>query len=548
MKTSLLFSLSLLFAHFTFGQSSEQYAGNEILLQFKKEINFHVQSTDATPSFGHPLVDALNTEFSVEKIKSIGGKKEKRTFMVRFENDQDIPAIVQRYQTTNLFEYVEPNFIGTGAGVQGQPETTPNDPFFNRQYGLHNDGTFALSTATTDADIDMDLAWDIEQGDPSIIVAILDSGLRLNHPEFNGRIWTNSGEVNDGNDTDNNGYQSDLNGWDFANDDNNPTDDHGHGTNVTGILGANGNNSIGYAGVDWNCKLMVGKILDDNNSGFYSWWVEAIYYAVDNGAKAINMSVGGSGFSGAMQDAVNYAYNNGVTIVACMMNFNNSTPYYPAAYLNTIAVGSTDANDERTAPFFWSSTSGSNYGSHIDLIAPGNYIYGLSYQSNSNYNTYWGGTSQATPLVTGIASLLLAQNNNRTLDDIRSIVTSTAEDLVGSTLEDQPGFDIYYGHGRLNAFAALSGAPLSTSETVFDANITIAPNPANERMAIDDVSTFSTIQIYNTIGELVAEQSNPQKQVKLQFDTSNFEVGLYIVTCLDEKNNRKHSVKLVINR
>ncbi|MGB0897575.1 MAG: S8 family serine peptidase, partial [Flavobacteriaceae bacterium] len=186
-------------------------------------------------------------------------------------------------------------------------------------------------------------------------------------------------------------------GWDFINNDNNPTDDHGHGTNVAGIVLASGNNAIGYAGVNWNSRVMICKALNSTNSGSYAAIAGSIYYAVDNGAKVISMSIGGSGNSVTLSDAIDYCYNNGVVLVACMMNFNNNVNYYPAAYTNVIAVGSTDPDDKRSNPFFWSNTSGSNYGNHIDLVAPGNYMYGLSYSSDTNYGSYWGGTSQATP-------------------------------------------------------------------------------------------------------------------------------------------------------
>ncbi len=102
----------------------------------------------------------------------------------------------------------------------------------------------------------------------------------------------------------------DVLGWDFVNNDNDPSDDHGHGTNVAGIVGANANNSIGYSGVDWNCKIMTCKIIDENSTGFYSNWANAIYYAVDNGAHVINMSVGGSAYSRFLEDAVDYAIEN----------------------------------------------------------------------------------------------------------------------------------------------------------------------------------------------------------------------------------------------
>ena len=239
-------------------------------------------------------------------------------------------------------------------------------------------------------------------------VAIIDSGCKLDHPEFAQRIWRNQKEIaGNGLDDDGNGYIDDVRGWDFAANDNNPTDDHGHGTNVTGIVGASGNNEVGYAGVNWACKLMVCKGLDSQNNGFYSWWTSAIYYAVNNGARVINMSLGGLSASQAMQDAVDYATQQGVVVVACMMNTNTSTPYYPAALTGVVAVGSTDPNDARSSPFFWSASSGSNYGAHLSVVAPGNDIYGLSYLSNTNYNSYWGGTSQATPHVAGLVSLLL---------------------------------------------------------------------------------------------------------------------------------------------
>jgi subtilisin family serine protease len=233
----------------------------------------------------------------------------------------------------------------------------------------------------------------------------------------------------------------------------------GHGTNVSGIIGANGNNATGYAGVDWNCKLMNLKALNSNNFGYYSWWADAIYYAVDNGAKIINMSLSGTGYSSTLQNAINYALSQNVTVVAAMSNENSSTVNYPAGFPGVIAVGSTDPNDTRSNPFFWSATSGSNYGSHISVVAPGNYIFGLNYQSNTNYDYYYGGTSQATPHVTGLAALLLAGNASLKPDQIKTIIEITAEDRVGNSNEDSPGWDQYYGYGRINAFKALSLSP-----------------------------------------------------------------------------------------
>jgi subtilisin family serine protease len=291
---------------------------------------------------------------------------------------------------------------------------------------------------------------------------------------------------------------------------------------------------------------MVCKILDQNGSGLYSWWTDAIYYAVDNGAKVINMSVGGSGFSNSMQEAVDYAYNGGVTIVACMMNENNQVSYYPAKYQNTIAVGATDASDIRAAPFFWSSESGSNYGAHIDVVAPGNYIYGLSYSSNTNYNSYWGGTSQATPLVTGLSALLLSQDPGRTPDDIRAILRDTAEDQVGDTLEDVEGFDVYYGYGRVNAHQALLESVLSNNQSYGDdSQVSIFPNPSSDYLYVQCEIAFDEISIVNLAGAVLYRKEILSRSELLKIDISDLPKGLYIVS-VSEKDTKMIVAKKVV--
>jgi thermitase len=546
MKKVIYALFCILFSNLILAQGSGNYTQNQLIIKFKADADYDLKNCLLKQKFRNSVLDALNREYQVEKIKIIGNKKIGDTYILIFKEDQNIEQLIRVYENTFLFEYVEPNYIGTGGGKKASFQTSQDDTYFSRQYGLYNDGTFSLSPAMDDADIDMELAWEIEQGDPSIIVAVLDAGLRMGHPEFAGRIWNNSLEMNDGTDGDDNGFIDDIEGWDFANDDNDPTDDLGHGTNVTGIIGANANNNLGYAGVDWNCKLMVCKILDQNGSGLYSWWTDAIYYAVDNGAKVINMSVGGSGFSNSMQEAVDYAYNGGVTIVACMMNENNQVSYYPAKYQNTIAVGATDASDIRAAPFFWSSESGSNYGAHIDVVAPGNYIYGLSYSSNTNYNSYWGGTSQATPLVTGLSALLLSQDPGRTPDDIRAILRDTAEDQVGDTLEDVEGFDVYYGYGRVNAHQALLESVLSNNQSYGDdSQVSIFPNPSSDYLYVQCEIAFDEISIVNLAGAVLYRKEILSRSELLKIDISDLPKGLYIVS-VSEKDTKMIVAKKVV--
>ncbi len=431
------------------------------------------QSNFSKNTFGISSVDFLNKKHGVTNISIVGNLKEMNTFLLTFANAKDINTIIKEYQKINEIAYVEPNYNFEAGGVKGANTFIfPNDLYFSRQWGLYNTGAFTVTgmpySSLNDADVDMELAWDVETGDPNLIIAVLDSGLNMTHQDINTRIWNKVSEPIDGIDNDGNGLIDDYRGWDWVNADNNPSDDHGHGTNCAGIIGTIANNSVGYSGVNWNSKIMPLKVLNSTNSGSYVNMANSIYYAVDNGAKIISMSIGGSATSTTLSNAIDYANTNGVLLVACMMNFNNNVIYYPAGYSSTksnvIAVGSTNSNDQRTNPFFWSPSSGSNYGSHINVVAPGNYIWGLGISSNNDYNSYWGGTSQATPLVAGIASLLKSKDPSLTPLQIRNIITETAQDQVGSPLEDIPGWDVYMGSGRVNANKAISQVVLSVDD------------------------------------------------------------------------------------
>ena len=541
MKKIILFIISLLMSSFLFCQTQKS-----LIIKFKttnKPNRIFVQNQQ---KFLNSKIDILNTNNGLKSIILTGNKKMEDTYVINLESDKQIEELIELYRLTDLFEYVEQNFVGHGHGYS---QTTPNDTFFNRQWSHYNDGTFSLSNSTVDADIDSELAWDITQCNSNLIIAILDSGLKLDHPEFAGRIWTNPSEVQDGSDTDSNGFIDDINGgWDFVNNDNNPTDDHGHGTNVAGIAVASGNNSNGYAGVNWNSKIMVCKILDDNNSGLYSWWADAIYYAVDNGASVINLSAGGNGSSTLLENAINYAYNNNVVIVVSTGN-QNSVIQYPARYTNAFAVGSTDSDDTRSAPFFWSSTSGSNFGPELDFVAPGNYIYGLSYSSNTNFNTYWGGTSQAAPHVAGLVSLLLSVDSNLTVDQIRTILEESSEDQVGDS-DDTIGWDQYYGHGRINAYNALTHSTLSINDIdVLNDNIVLYPNPTsnNNLLRVRGIDNgIHEINIYNNLGQLINKNEITVDNLIASILIENLKSGLYYINIKNKLNNAIVMKKLII--
>ncbi|WP_294822398.1 S8 family serine peptidase [uncultured Flavobacterium sp.] len=509
-----------------------------ILIKIKPAYAVRAANADNAP-IALNQINTINERHGYASVRQLklGQKSGDVVYRVEFPKDADTNAIIKEYVQTGIVDYAEPDFTGTGAGVKA---SGVNDAYYSRQWGLKNSGDFSLYDATEGADVDMEPAWEIEQGSSGIIVAVMDSGLKLDHPEFSGRLWTNAGEIPDNNiDDDGNGYTDDINGWDYANSDNDPADDHGHGTNVTGIIAANGNNGIGYTGVDRNCKVMVLKGLDAANFGNYSWWAEAIAYAADNGANVINLSVGGSSFSATLQNAINYALDSNVVVVACMMNTNNIVSYYPARFNGVIAVGATNPDDTRTSPFFWSVTSGSNFGTHISVVAPGNYIYGLSHLSNSDYNSYWGGTSQATPLVAGIASLLLAQDSSRTPAQVKSILEETAEDQVGSVLEDTDGFDIYYGHGRVNAFNALSSS-LAVREHKLANRTLIYPNPSSGNIIIEPAVYPVKATLYTTLGQLIDEK----ELTAADNDLYVTKAGIYILTVTGTSTS--HSETIII--
>ncbi|MEJ5249504.1 MAG: S8 family peptidase [Caldilinea sp.] len=298
--------------------------------------------------------------------------------------------------------YIEPDVVVTGA-------LTPNDPAFNIQGDVYGQTI-----------IEALQGWNIHTGGADGIIAVLDTGINLNHPEFAGRI---------------------LPGYDFINDDADPIDDHGHGTHVAGIAAAALNNGAGAAGVCPQCTILPVKVLDSGNKGTWGTVAAGIYYAVDQGARVINLSLGATASSKTLERAIQYAEEHDVIVVAAAGNAASETPFYPAALPYVIAVGATTAQD-----VLWPL---SNTGEHIDLTAPGHRIY--STFRNPEY-AYMSGTSMATPFVSGLAGLLVSFNPAWTRDEIFQLMTANADDLGA------PGKDAQYGFGRINVHRTLVAA------------------------------------------------------------------------------------------
>ncbi|MBU4315187.1 S8 family serine peptidase [Patescibacteria group bacterium] len=309
-------------------------------------------------------------------------------------------------------------------------------------------------------------AWDIETGDSSVVIAVLDTGVDLNHPDLVGNIWVNTGEVaGNGIDDDHNGFIDDVNGWDFIDSDNTPVPDVSsganedaisHGTVISGLIAAVGNNQEGVAGVMWNASIMSVRMLDKTGSGNSVDARNAIDYAVASGADVINLSFSGTTNDPALRKAVMNAYNNGVVVVSALGNDGvsvNSNPVYPACYKDgdddwVIGVAASDSSDQHS--LF------SNYGSNcVDLSAPGEYMYGLHYYDPSGgftqmYMDGWSGTSVASPIVAGAAGLLLSKYPYLSPADVRNILKLSVDPMSLSGV-----YRGQFGAGRLNIKKAL---------------------------------------------------------------------------------------------
>jgi subtilisin family serine protease len=258
--------------------------------------------------------------------------------------------------------FVEPNYIVRSSRI-------PNDVGFSKLWGLHNTGQLGGKPG---ADIHAPSAWDIITGG-DVTVAVTDTGIDYRHPDLDGNMWANPAEAANGVDDDGNGFVDDVHGIDLAYGDSDPADDSGHGSHVAGVIGAEGNNTIGTAGVNWKIRLMALKFLDRRGDGNTADAAAAIDYAVDEGAKVINASWGGPAFSHTLYAAVSRAADHGVLFVAAAGNDgvdSDTSPDYPAAFdlPNVISVAASDP-DDRLLDF-------SNYGQRtVDLAAPGDEIY-----------------------------------------------------------------------------------------------------------------------------------------------------------------------------
>ena len=465
---------------------NNDFIKGELIIKFKQEAGkISPKLLVGLASVGISSVDAIFNRVGATQIEKIFEHKQppvkktlpdlSRIYYLKISLDADVQSIAWELSQNPNVEYAEPRYIYEMYDV-------PDDPLYSDQWYL------PIINASD--------AWDISQGDTNVVIGVIDTGVDWTHPDLAENMWTNDGETGldaqgnnkrtNGIDDDNNGYIDDWNGWDFCGDDghtpdNDPMDTYGHGTHCSGIASAVTNNEIGVAGLGRTCQIMAIKVI------YYStllYGPEGIVYAADNGCDIVNLSWGGDPPSSFLNDAIQYAHQSGIFVIAAAGNDDTPEKKYPASYANVFSVAATDENDNKA--------SFSSYGSSIDISAPGNHI--MSTAINDSYE-YMSGTSMAAPLVAGLAGLIKSQNPNWTNVQIANQILMSADNID----ELNPQYIGMLGSGRINALNALTYAP---APIITYHGFTIDDNNGNQNGVPDPGESLNmTVSLKNTWGD-----------------------------------------------
>ncbi len=421
----------------------QEYAPGEVLVLLSDEA---IESDDDAEEIGAKIGGVIKKRISLATRRQ--GKRairqaqsrNRQVLRIKLEKGKSVKQVL-----AEKWSKKDPRIVSVEPNYRLRILIVPNDPFFGYLWAMQNTGQ---TGGTPYADIDAVSAWNITTGSDNVVVAVVDTGIDYLHSDLAANMWTNTGEI-PGNsiDDDDNGFIDDVHGYDFCKNDGDPIDEHSHGTHCAGTIAARGNNGVGVTGVNWRCKLMACRFLDENGSGYASDAIDAINYAVANGADILSNSWGGGGYSATMEAAITNARDNGVLFVAAAGNSAENgdlSSHYPSGYAieNVIAVAATNHNDELA--------SFSNYGLRtVHLGAPGVSI--LSTVINNEYSWY-NGTSMATPHVAGAAALLLANDPTISVYELKSRLIWTGDEieaLSGKTITGR----------RLNVYNALTAEP-----------------------------------------------------------------------------------------
>jgi len=396
-------------------ENHQAHVPGELIIKLEQSLN-ESRTDFKSGKTGIPAIDQLNQEFSVIEIvpfitennRSPVLNQMENIYLLRVNSDMDGFKMVERYSDLAEVSYAQLNYIYTSSdlGAMDQTRVSPDDPYFADQWYLPH--------------IDVPEAWDIEKGSVDTVIAVVDTGVNYNHEDLVGKV---------------------ILGYDYVNGDADPMDDQGHGTAMAGLIAANTDNSLGIAGICWDCKVLAIKSMGSDGTGT-TWNVaQGITYAVTQNADVINLSLGGPSNDWTMEDAINTAYAQDIVVVAAAGNENTTAYLYPGALPHVLSVAATNQTDVRLAF--------SNHGYWVNIAAPGNSL--LTTSIGGGYSNP-SGTSGATAITAGIVGLVKDQNPSWSADHVMSRVACAAEDISAIN----PGFENYLGSGRVNAYRALT--------------------------------------------------------------------------------------------
>ncbi len=420
------------------GVTAKDYLPNVLVIKFKSinKRNISTQSLGKKVNLLGASLTSLTAIFNTNAQANLRTTNKSNDFNsenyyhATYSGNANIETVINALLADDNIAYVEPSYIHSTF-------YTPNDPSYNLQFYLPK--------------VKAPEAWDVLKNSSNVIIGIVDSGSELAHEDLAANIYYNTADPVNGIDDDGDGYIDNYAGWDLCgasastmisdNDPNVKSKAADHGVHVSGIAGAVSNNSIGVASLAYNPKLLIVKAgADDNSTSIYKGY-EGIKYAADKGAFIINCSWGGVGGGQFGQEMVDYAISKGCLVIAAAGNSANSTPIYPAAFDGVLAVANLNADDTKG--------SASNYGTYVDISAPGQSIYNTVY--NNSY-AYYSGTSMAAPLVASAAALLKAKYPNYTGLQIGELLRATADNIDTKN----PNYINLLGKGRLNIYRALT--------------------------------------------------------------------------------------------
>lgn len=406
--------------------SGGRWIDNEILVKFKPGVEEGgVRSLAASLRFRE-----------VESLERIGVRRVRTPDRAAF--DRALADLRSRPQV----EYADPNYLLTLASL-------PDDPYFHWQWGLRNTGQYVgpldkndFPRGTAGCDMKAARAWVRTRGREGVVVGIVDTGVDTGHPDLVRNLLST--------------------GYDFINDRPGAGDEHGHGTHVAGIVAAEGDNGIGVTGICWGARIVPARVFDHNAVGPTSAVCRGIMYCADQGARAINMSLGGPDVvvSRALADAVKYAFDKGAVMAASAGNDGTAGVWYPAAYDDwVLAAAATNYNDTYMTLAETGGDWGSNFGPEVDVAAPGRWILstwgrGLDFRGRPGWYGYNYGnkTSMSTAFVTGLAALVISMHPDLENTEVMDLIRQSADDINAAS---HPGPDIYIGSGRINAYRTL---------------------------------------------------------------------------------------------